>query len=137
MLEEYSYGLLRKLDKHHRVVSETTPEQEQQIEKRQPAWFTCFLCENRIARTEARVQIEGMSEHMHVNPHGIVFHVLCVAEAPGCAGAGEWLSYWSWFRGYSWQILLCRVCGNHLGWLFRSDSHEFAGLIKDRLVEKD
>ena len=28
----------------------------------------------------------------------------------------------SWFPGYAWTILYCRVCGHHLGWHFTSSS---------------
>ena len=50
-------------------------------------------------------------------------------------------SEYSWFPGYSWTIGACKVCGEHLGWVFwtREDDEwkkEFISLIVTRLREK-
>ena len=39
----------------------------------------------------------------------------------------------TWFAGHEWSFCQCDRCGQHLGW-FYSGQHEFAGLIKDRIV---
>jgi len=99
-------------------------------------WLLCGICGNRIARTADRVAVEGQHEHRHVNPEGIAFHIGCFAGAPGGSPVGEESSYFSWFRGYSWRVLLCTACGLHLGWLFVSSGHQFHGLILSRMVQE-
>jgi hypothetical protein len=42
---------------------------------------------------------------------------------------------YSWFKGFSWKIALCRLCAIQLGWLFVSSKMEsFNGLVLNRLI---
>ena len=96
----------------------------------------CARCEFVITTSDARMAINDQHEHSCVNPHGFVFRIGCFARAPGCVGIGRAESYWSWFPGYSWQLVLCRACHAHLGWHFRAGGTGgtgFHGLILDRL----
>lgn len=70
-----------------------------------------------------------------MNPAGIVYRIGCFREAPGCAEVGGESAYWSWFPGYTWQIVVCAACTEHLGWRFRADDSTFWGLILARLAE--
>ena len=54
-------------------------------------------------------------------------------EAAGELGVPE--AAFSWFPGYSWQILDCARCRVLIGWRFRCADDSFYGLIADRLVE--
>lgn len=31
---------------------------------------------------------------------------------------------YSWFEGYSWTIMNCKDCGDHMGWKFKSHKLE-------------
>lgn len=73
---------------------------------------------------------------MRVNPSGIEFRFGCFDDAPGCGGWGESSTFFTWFSGYAWQIVLCRGCAIHLGWVFRSEGDVFYGLLLDRLREE-
>jgi hypothetical protein len=94
----------------------------------------CAQCRLEITSDEARIEVAGQHEHTCANPHGFAFHIGCFASAPGCAGVGRAETYWSWFPGYSWRLVLCRGCHAHLGWLFAAGGARFYGLILDRLV---
>jgi len=75
----------------------------------------------------------GTHEHTFVNPHGLAFVIGCFAAAPGCAGRGSIENAFSWFPGWSWQVATCARCHAHVGWIYRSASEQFHGLILDAL----
>jgi hypothetical protein len=95
----------------------------------------CIQCGKPITTEDQRIDIQSSHKHRFTNPHGLVFQIGCFANAPGCAQIGTVTNEWSWFSGYAWQVALCRNCGIHLGWRYRSASGDgFYGLILDRLV---
>jgi len=96
--------------------------------------LVCAVCLRAVTTTSARIEMSGSHAHTFSNPHGIVFHIGCFAVAPGCGVASEPSTHYSWFPGYAWQIVVCRGCGEHLGWLFHSGDSRFHGLIFDRLT---
>jgi hypothetical protein len=97
--------------------------------------LVCAACLGAVTTTGARIEMSGSHAHTFSNPSGIVFHIGCFAVAPGGGEASEPTTYHSWFPGYAWQIVVCRACHEHLGWLFRSRDSRFYGLILDRLTE--
>jgi hypothetical protein len=99
--------------------------------------LVCAACLQAVTTTSARIEMSGGHAHTFSNPHGIVFHIGCFAVAPGCGVASESSTLHTWFPGYAWQIAVCRGCGEHLGWLFRSGDSCFHGLIFDRLAETE
>jgi hypothetical protein len=96
----------------------------------------CAHCEARIAAADAKIDIDGRHRHTCVNPAGVVYRIACYREAPGAARQGEPSTYFSWFAGCAWQVLVCARCGVHLGWAF-SGAADFAGLIADRVIERE
>ena len=97
----------------------------------------CAGCLHAITTTDARIEMSGGHAHTFANPHGFVFQIGCFAVAPGCDEASAPSTEFSWFPGYAWQVALCRGCGAHLGWLFRSGDSRFHALIVDRLAQAD
>jgi hypothetical protein len=95
----------------------------------------CPRCWRPVTSHDARIHISGGYEHSFVNPAGIRYRIGCFARAGGCVPVGARSSEFTWFPGYTWQILLCAACGEHLGWLFRGECERFFGLILHRLVE--
>ena len=96
----------------------------------------CRQCHQVVTKPSERIRIQGAHQHTFANPHGIVFQIGCFRSVQGCGYVGPATSEWSWFKGYSWRILVCRMCLTHLGWLYISSSHEsFGGLILDRIIE--
>lgn len=96
----------------------------------------CLQCQGPITWADARIDVKGSHLHSFFNPHGIIFHIGCFSEAPGCAPASLPSSEFTWFPGYSWQVAHCGNCHEHLGWAFQGEHGSFHGLILNRLVEK-
>jgi hypothetical protein len=97
--------------------------------------LACARCLREVTTSADRIEVGGRHAHTFANPHGFSYHIGCFAQAGGCWAAGQPTTYWTWFPPYAWQIEHCASCGEHLGWLFRSDADRFHGLILDRLVE--
>jgi hypothetical protein len=99
--------------------------------------LVCARCRGLVTSRASAISVGGGHAHTFANPHGLEFRIGCFADAPGCAELGGESSYWTWFAGFSWRVSLCRQCGEHLGWLFRSADARFFGLILDRLAQAD
>jgi hypothetical protein len=113
---------------------ERSAEPEREGEVREEQWLRCAACGHPLAKERARIEVEGRYVHTFVNPTGHEYTVRCFAEAPGCAGAGDESTFWSWFRGFAWRVALCGGCGAHVGWSFRREASLFWGLIAARAV---
>lgn len=111
------------------------PEHRDDASREEELWLRCAACGARIAPERARIDVDGAHEHEFMNPAGTRFRVLCFSTAPGCMPEGERSTVWTWFPGRSWQVVLCRGCGVHVGWSFhREGVSPFHGLVGDRLV---
>jgi hypothetical protein len=97
----------------------------------------CAACGHGITDPQARTERGGAHEHRCKNPLGIVFGIGCFARAPGCATRGDGTEEHTWFRGYAWQLAVCRGCARHLGWRFQTSGDDFFGLILSRLEQSN
>ena len=73
----------------------------------------------------------------YVNPHGQIHETLTVHHAKNIRLIGHEVAEHSWFPGYKWTIVQCRLCANHLGWRFRNPSLKpstFYGLTRNGLI---
>jgi hypothetical protein len=93
----------------------------------------CRECGYPITVAEAVIPIDGSQTHTFFNPTGIVFEIICVFRAPGCAVFGAASTEFSWFPGFTWRGALCGNCSTHLGWYFESGDFSFFGLILKKL----
>jgi hypothetical protein len=93
----------------------------------------CAACGFEIARKADRIEVSGAHEHTFVNPFGLVFELACFREAAGCMEIGDEDATFSWFPGWTWQIVMCSRCRVHLGWKFRLEADVFHGLIRTQL----
>ena len=93
----------------------------------------CAVCLAPVTTASARFLVDGRHVHVCCNPAGLVFEIGCFSSAIGCVVTGAPSREFTWFTGYSWQVALCRCCGQHLGWRFASEAGGFWGLIMDRL----
>lgn len=117
------------------VVVKEHPGQDPKEEAGRESVLVCRQCGKHITDENQRVSIDGKHRHTFANPHGHVYDIGCFGSAVGCLGAGPASGEFTWFRGYSWQIVICAGCMTHLGWFFLSSGeHHFFGLIVDRLV---
>ena len=103
-------------------------------ENEQSRALLCRTCS--IPITTEKQRIEKQEKHLHTffNPAGVVYEIGCFRNAPGCLTYGPLSTEFAWFSGYSWQVVCCRSCQEHLGWKFNADD-EFFGLIVKKLKE--
>lgn len=114
----------------------TRPWRDAEDETGEAKALVCSVCAQRITDEALRTERSGAHEHTFVNPGGFVHRVRCFAAASGVAERGEPSRAFSWFPGYTWQILHCSRCDVHIGWLYRAPGDVFYGLVAERLVER-
>lgn len=96
--------------------------------------LVCKLCGYTITFEEERIEVAGGHVHRFENPHGSRFQIGCFNSTIGCVEVGETTEEFTWFPGYSWRVVLCVSCQEHLGWIFSSRKNDiFFGLILMRL----
>jgi hypothetical protein len=96
---------------------------------RDDEWVRCTACGHALAPQRAGIDVEGKHVHTFVNPMGHEYTIRCFGDAPGCQGTGEESTFFTWFKGFAWQVALCAACGAHVGWSFRKEGGSFWGLI--------
>lgn len=109
--------------------------QRSDSEIQEDAWIRCSGCGHALTWDRSRIDVEGRHVHTFVNPAGFEYTVRCFGDAPGCTGAGEESTFWSWFSGFAWRMAACGGCGAHVGWSFRKEATVFWGLIADRIAD--
>lgn len=97
----------------------------------------CRACGQRLCRESDRTVMNGSHVHVFCNPAGSIFEVACFNQAGGCLPEGPFVSEYSWFPGFSWQIALCAGCFGHLGWRFRGLTGQFHGLITSNITTSE
>lgn len=111
------------------------PIEDQEEETARDAVIICRQCRNHITDESRRFSIDGKHIHTFANPRGNVYDIACFNSVVGCYRAGHPSDEFTWFKGYSWQVVICTGCMTHLGWYFTSSGeHRFFGLIVDRLA---
>lgn len=126
--------LLRKEDDDTYGDVAEVVEEEPESEQTEEEAIVCAECGHEITNHRHKMSKGGGFEHSFANPAGIVFQIGCFEEAPGVGAMGEESSEFSWFEGYTWQVVICRGCMTHLGWQYWSEGDTFYGLILPRLA---
>ena len=135
--DNHQNGFYRKfLEKQgSAAVKQNLPSEDRKEETDRRKILVCRQCRKHVTDESRRVSIAGAHRHTFANPHGHVYDIVCFDSAEGCLGAGPPSDEFTWFKGYTWQIVICAGCMAHLGWFFlSSEQHHFYGLIFDRLV---
>jgi len=127
--------ILRGLSEAPGETRHMSAEDEKQHEDERERVLLCKTCSAEITKSKQRISRAGKHLHTFFNPAGIVYEIGCFKRAPGCLPHGQISSDFSWFGGYSWQIVFCGVCHDHLGWFYDSGEDSFFGLITNRLKE--
>ena len=112
------------------LVTETKSETETQEKE----VIVCAACLNLITDPEKKIQVNDAFSHVFANPYGHVFEIGCFSQAKGCQAGSVPSDEFTWFKGYEWQIGVCRSCLGHLGWIFSDQSDRFYGLILEKLI---
>ncbi|MEW6349018.1 MAG: cereblon family protein [Thermodesulfobacteriota bacterium] len=83
-----------------------------------PTHFHCVRCGTLIADSNSLVSLNGSAEHAFVNPAGIRCVFKTFQQCEHVLADPTLHPEHSWFVGYGWRILVCRVCYAHLGWQY-------------------
>ncbi|KAF5288697.1 hypothetical protein FQR65_LT11962 [Abscondita terminalis] len=97
----------------------------------------CALCKAEITNQKHvfAMSKDGVQSN-YCNPSGHVYETVTVLKASNFNLTGSPSKEFSWFPGYWWTIMQCRLCRGHIGWKFSSNHlqpHEFYGLAKSGL----
>ncbi len=123
--------------KQDETVGAKKPDQEHAQGTARKRALVCARCGFEIAQSADAIEVGGLHAYTQVNPGGFIWNFRCFSRAAGCITVGPPSSEFAWFAGYDWQLSHCRGCDLHMGWLFRSNSDEFHGLISERIVETE
>ncbi len=104
------------------------------LQTARPGAVRCRVCHSAVTDTDNGIAVNGSHSHIFANPHGYVFEIACYKRAAGCRVMLAPSMEFSWFRGYHWQVAICKTCSNHLGWYFQSSESSFYGLIQKNLM---
>jgi len=104
-------------------------------EQDQEKVLRCRTCDFTVTTPKDRFSKDGKHHHTFFNPAGIVYEIGCFIDAPGCLIYGPLSREFTWFTGYSWQVVHCSQCLEHLGWYFSTAENGFFGLVLNRLRE--
>ncbi|MBU50044.1 MAG: hypothetical protein CL920_15255 [Deltaproteobacteria bacterium] len=95
----------------------------------------CAHCAHTITTSHQRIEVEGKHVHNFMNPEGFAFQIGCFRNAVGLRPVDMPSAEFSWFRGFFWQIEVCKQCHTHLGWSYENEQEIFYGLILPRLTQ--
>ena len=96
--------------------------------------LTCAACDHPVTSVSETINVQGRHDHTF-RYYDTIVRLGCFRNADGCLGV-QGISYgYSWFRGYAWQIQVCRNCYTQLGWKYMSEEESFYGLAFKMLRE--
>jgi hypothetical protein len=96
----------------------------------------CAECGLEITKVNEKIEIFGRHDHSFGNL-GFLVQLGCYRNASGCNGVQGVSHGYSWFRGFAWQIQVCKKCYTQLGWKYMSEEESFYGLIFNTLREEE
>jgi hypothetical protein len=109
------------------IIEEDTDELRKRI-------LVCAACDHPVTTVSEKINVRGRHDHAF-RYYDTIVRLGCFRNAEGCLGVQGISNGYSWFRGYSWQIQVCRTCYNQLGWKYMSEDNSFYGLIFKTLRE--
>lgn len=80
--------------------------------------YRCSRCGAFITDSHSLIRIQGTREHSFVNPAGIHCNFKTFSHCENIAVDSDLYLQHSWFRGYGWRFVMCRMCMQHLGWRY-------------------
>jgi hypothetical protein len=107
------------------------------LEDPEAAWH-CAVCDLEIsgARHAFGMRASG-STQVFPNPLGQMKVIVTVKAATNWVGVGGPTADFTWFDGYTWQVIVCAGCRAHLGWRYEAEvglePPTFFGLLADAL----
>ena len=109
------------------ILEEDTDEDRKRI-------LICAACDHPVTAVSEKINVLGRHDHAF-RYYDAVVRLGCFRNAEGCLGVQGISHGYSWFRGYAWQIQVCRNCYTQLGWKYMSEEDSFYGLVFKTLRE--
>jgi hypothetical protein len=110
--------------------------EEDGLEEAGETVLICGSCGSPVSKVSEKIEVFGRHDHAFPYDREIV-RLGCFRSAPGCLGVRGVSHGYSWFRGYAWQIQVCRSCHTQLGWKYISPEDSFYGLVFGTLREAE
>lgn len=108
-------------------------------QKKSRTKFVCKICKTQISDQKYLFSINNSTPfHTFYNPNHYRYDILTFTQCQSVLDATPPTSEFTWFAGYSWSILICSNCTEHLGWRFENSElspAQFFGMIHERLEE--
>ena len=108
-------------------------EDDEKMRKRR---LICAACGHPVTEVSEKIKVRGRHDHAFRYYNDVV-RLGCFRNAQGCVGVERISNGYSWFRGYAWQIQLCRHCYSQLGWKYMSEDDSFYGLVFKTLRQEE
>ena len=138
LFKHLSSALLLKKSDYKTLIKNFTKEEEKSGEGDfDEDWILCIICKNKITQNLNKIEINSNHTHTFLNPHGLFFNIRCFKSAPGCETFSKPTEEYTWFPGFTWQVVVCSNCKIHNGWKYSSGSSSFFGLIENTLIYKN
>lgn len=128
--------LFYKKDYKNKSNAKISEQVELEIANGDDKWLICVVCENRITQKSNKITINSSHKHSFTNPHGILYSICCFKSVAGCTTIGLPTTEFTWFAGYSWQVMICSRCKSHNGWRFEKGDNIFYALIEEMIKEE-
>ncbi|MCA1960208.1 MAG: hypothetical protein LDL33_05390 [Desulfomonile sp.] len=80
--------------------------------------YYCAHCGAFITESGALLTVNHSTEHSYVNPAGVRCHFMTFVHCDNVVVDHELYVEHSWFPGYGWRFLICKICYQHLGWKY-------------------
>lgn len=110
--------------------------EEPDEEKASKASLVCAACGHPVTTVSEKIEVLGRHDHAFSYFHQVV-RLGCFRNAPGCMGVQGVSRGYSWFRGYAWEVQVCRNCFTQSGWKYISPDDTFYGLIFETMREAE
>lgn len=82
--------------------------------------YLCSNCGTPITNSGAFLLRNGSKDHSFVNPAGIRCDLMTFTHCDNVVADRRLYLEHTWFPGYGWRFLACRICLQHLGWRYDS-----------------
>ncbi|MEE2904697.1 MAG: cereblon family protein [Myxococcota bacterium] len=99
----------------------------------------CARCRQQLADTSSIFSLAGQPTHnAFANPAGFLRVVITFESVRNYTEEGHVTKDFTWFAGYSWQVIYCQSCKSHLGWKYHSNTQGtpnlFYGLLQTAIL---
>jgi len=118
--------------------TDISTETDSETKEEEETVYKCAACFTEITKDKFLCSVNSDSPFQSfMNPNGFYFDVITFIECQSVIDIPYSTFEHTWFPGYSWRIIGCAKCSQHLGWGFEAAKKtpaKFYGLIRDKLT---